>query len=113
MNASKPASQPATSELTAEQWADLPDEMTLRYIKVGYENRAGEKAALIVVTDLLDTLKYPAEEIANLSMERWQIEVKFRDLKTTMRMERFEIKTPATGSEDNQSSHQGSQDGLS
>ena len=92
---SKPASQPATSELTAEQWAELPDEMTLRYIKVGYENRAGEKAALVVVTDLLDPLKYPAEEIANLYMERWQIEVKFRDLKTTMRMERFEVKTPA------------------
>ncbi len=52
--------------------------MTLRYIKLGYENRAGEKAALVVVTDLLDAEKYPAEEVADLYMERWQIEVKFQ-----------------------------------
>ena len=28
-------------------------------------------------------------------MERWQIEVKFRDLKTTLGMERFAVKSPA------------------
>ena len=90
----KPAKQPAGSELTAEQWSDLPATLTLRYIKLGYENRAGEKAALVVVTDLLDPIKYPAEEVADLYMERWQIEVKFRDLKTTLGMERFAVKTP-------------------
>jgi len=61
---------------------------------MGYENRAGEKAALVVVTDLLDPVKYPAEEMADLYMERWQIKVKFRDLKTTMKMENFEVETP-------------------
>ncbi len=64
-------------------------------ITLGYENRAGEKAALVVVTDLLDPTKYPAEEVADLYMERWQIEVKFRDLKTTLGMERFAVKSPA------------------
>ena len=90
----KPAKQPAGSELDEEQWEDLPPEMTLRYIKMGYENRAGEKAALVVVTDLLDPVAYPAEEVADLYMERWQIEVKFRDLKTTMKMEHFAVKSP-------------------
>lgn len=90
----KPVKRPATSELTDEQWDDLPDAMTLRYIKLGYENRAGEKAALVVVTDLLDPLKYPAHEMADLYMERWQIELKFRDLKTTFGMEKFAVKTP-------------------
>lgn len=66
----------------------------LKYIKLGYENRAGEKAALVVVTDLLDPEKYPAGEVADLYMERWQIEVKFRDLKTTLGMDRFTVKTP-------------------
>jgi len=90
----KPTKKPATSELTDKQWEDLPNEMTLRYIKLGYENRAGEKAALVVVTDLLDAEKYPAEEVADLYMERWQIEVKFRDFKTTLGMDRFAVKTP-------------------
>lgn len=90
----KPLKKPAGSDLTAAQWAALPDTLTLRYIKMGYENRAGEKAALVVVTDLLDCEKYPAEEMADLYMERWQIEVKFRDLKTTLKMEKFEVKTP-------------------
>ena len=90
----KPSVQPATSELTAEEWDALPDQITLRYIKMGYENRAGEKAALVVVTDLLDSEKYPAEEASDLYMERWQIELKFRDLKTTFGMENFNVKTP-------------------
>ena len=91
----KPTKKPDTSQLTDQQWEDLPNEMTLRYIKLGYENRAGEKAALVVVTDLLDPQAYPAEEVADLYMERWQIEVKFRDLKTTLGMDRFAVKTPA------------------
>ncbi len=90
----KPAKQPEGSELTIKEWEALPDTLTLRYIKLGYENRAGEKAALVVVTDLLNPIKYPAEEVADLYMERWQIEVKFRDLKTTLGMENFAVKTP-------------------
>lgn len=47
--------------------------MTLRYIKLGYENRAGEKKMLVVVTDLLDPDKYSAEEVAELYADRWEI----------------------------------------
>ncbi|MDB4383690.1 transposase [Akkermansiaceae bacterium] len=61
---------------------------------MGYVNRAGEKAALVVVTDLLDPKAHPAEELANLYMERWQIKLKFRDLKTTLGMEHLAVKTP-------------------
>ena len=91
----KPTKKPDASRLTDKQWEALPNEITLRYIKLGYENRAGEKAALVVVTDLLDPQAYPAEEVADLYMERWQIEVKFRDLKNTLGMDRFAVKTPA------------------
>ncbi|MDB4422921.1 IS4 family transposase, partial [bacterium] len=90
----KPHQQPAGSELSPEQWEHLPSELTLRYIKLGYENRAGEKAALVVVTDLLDPGKHPADELADLYMERWRIELTFRDLKTTLGMEYFAVKTP-------------------
>lgn len=91
----KPAQQPAGSQLSREQWAVLPDQLTLRYIKLGYEDRAGMKRALVVVTTLLDTSRYPAEEVANLYARRWEIELKLRDIKTTLGMERFTVKSPA------------------
>ena len=46
------------------------------------------------MTDLLDPKTHPAEELADLYMERWQIELKFRDLKTTLGMEHLAVKTP-------------------
>jgi hypothetical protein len=90
----KPVYQPPTSELSAKEWADLPGEMTLRYIKLGFENRAGEKRDLVVVTDLLDPIKHDAVELSCLYARRWEIEVKLRDVKTTLGMERFAVKTP-------------------
>lgn len=63
--------QPNGSELTKEQWDELPEEITLRYIKLGYENRAGEKAALVVVTDLLKPKSHPAEEVAEPLHGAW------------------------------------------
>lgn len=91
----KPATQPEASDLSAEQWAALPDTMTVRYIKMGYEDRAGEKRMLVVVTTLLDPVKHDATEVIDLYARRWEIELKFRDVKTTMGMEEFAVKSPA------------------
>ena len=91
---SKPVKKSAASNLTDEQWADLPDTLTLRYTKVGYENRNGEKAALVVVSTLLDPHAYDGTDISDLYMRRWEIEVKLRDLKTTLRMEKFAVRSP-------------------
>ena len=90
----KPACQPASSEFSKEQWQALPATMTLRYIKMGYENRSGEKRMLVVVTDLLDPLAYPGEELIDLYAERWEIEVKLRDVKTTLGLEFFRVQSP-------------------
>lgn len=91
----KPATQPSTSELTAAEWEALPKTMTLRYLKMGYENRNGEKQMLIVVTDLLDPLAHPGMELIDLYARRWEIEVKLRDIKTTLGMELLRVKSPA------------------
>lgn len=90
----KPASQPPTSELTKEQWDALPATMTLRYIRMGYENRSGEKQMLVVVTDLLDPRIHPGEELIELYARRWEIEIKLRDIKTTLGMELMRVKSP-------------------
>ena len=62
---------------------------------MGYENRAGEKQMLVVVRSLLDPVEYDAVELSSLYAERWQIELKLRDIKTTLAMEHFAVKTPA------------------
>ena len=68
--------------------------MTLRHLKMGYENRSSEKQILVVVTDLLDSLKYPEEELIDLYSERWEIEVKLRDMKTTLGLDFFRVQSP-------------------
>ncbi len=68
--------------------------MELRLIKLSYQGRGGRKATLILVTTLLDHIKYDGIELADLYARRWDIELKLRDLKTTMNMEFFAVKSP-------------------
>lgn len=91
----KPYQQSNRSQLSPGEWAALPESMTLRYIKLGYEDRAGQKRTLVIVTTLLDTDHYDALEISTLYARRWEIEVKLRDVKTTLGMERFAVRSPA------------------
>lgn len=49
---------------------------------------------MILVTTLIDHQKYPEEELSVLYHQRWDIEIKLRDLKTTLRMEKLDVKSP-------------------
>ena len=49
---------------------------------------------MTLVTTLLDPQRYPAGELAELYARRWQIELWFRDIKTSMGMEVLRCKTP-------------------
>ena len=86
--------QPPRSTLTAEQWQRLPGSITLRLIRFGYENREGNKARMVLVTSLVDHKRYDGVEVAALYHRRWDIELKLRDLKTTLSMQRFDVKSP-------------------
>jgi len=50
---------------------------------------------IYLVTTLLDEEIYPSEEISEVYFQRWGIEVKIRDIKTTMKFEMLRVKTPA------------------
>lgn len=91
---SKPAKQPATSNLPAKEWAALPEELTLRCIRMGTENRQGKKRKMIVVSTLTDTERYDGVELFELYARRWDIELKLRDIKTTLGMEHLEVLSP-------------------
>lgn len=48
-----------------------------------------------IVTTLLDAEKYSAKQIADLYFQRWDVELFFRDIKTTMGMDILRCKTPS------------------
>ena len=90
----RPQRPPGTS-LSREEWDALPSTLSLRLIKLRYENRIGKMDELIVVTTLLDPKLHEGLELAELYARRWDIELKLRDLKTTLGMECFAVKSPA------------------
>lgn len=76
-------------------WAGLPDRLPLREVTYRLV-RPGFRPTLIrVITTLLDPKEYPAEEIAELYLKRWQIEVYFRDLKRSQKLLRLRARSLA------------------
>lgn len=90
----KKAAQPGKSGITVEEWKALPDTLTMRLVRVQAKGRDKKMRTMYIATTLTDK-EYPTEEIAMLYAQRWKIEVKFRDIKTTMQLEEFRVKTPA------------------
>lgn len=91
----KPPKQPKGSELSEQEWDALPEEMELRMIKMGFEDRSGRRRDMIVVTTLLDNDQHDEYELSELYARRWDIELKLRDLKTTLGLEMLDVRTPA------------------
>lgn len=80
--------------MSAEQYATLPTELTLREIRIRVAQRGMRTRSLVVVTTLLDAPQYPPEEIALLYRRRWQAELHLRSLKVVLQMDRLRCKTP-------------------
>ena len=77
-----------------ESWAKLPEELLLRQIKVTVKYPGFRTQKFHIVTTLLDAVQYPAEELAGLYFKRWDVELFFRDIKTTMGMDILRCQTP-------------------
>lgn len=91
----KPRQQPKLSRLSDEEWERLPAQMSMRVIRYRGPGRDGKRRTRYVVTTLLDPKKYPAEEVTSIYFHRWEIELRFRDIKTTMGMELLRTQSPA------------------
>jgi hypothetical protein len=75
------------------EWKALPETLTVRLVRFGVDIRGFRCRTITVATTLLDPRAYPAEAIAALYRDRWLIELRFRDIKTTMAMEVLRGKT--------------------
>lgn len=75
-------------------WRKVPDHLTVRVLKVRVHSPGYRTHSVTLVTTLLDVQKYPALELARLYLRRWRIELWFRHIKTTMKMEHLRCLTP-------------------
>jgi len=82
------------SWMSPEQYAALPDSLTLREVRVHVERRGFRSREVIVVTTLLDPETYSAAEIAKLYRRRWQAELNLRSLKIVLQMDHLRCKMP-------------------
>ncbi len=80
--------------ITPEQWKDMPEEMTVRHVNVNVDVPGFRTKNFVLATTLLDEKKYPRQALADLYRQRWMVELFFRDIKTTMRMDVLRCKTP-------------------
>ena len=74
-------------------WAALPDTLQIRELHYRVTRRGCRTRAITLTTTLLDPALYPAEALAELYGQRWQIETNLRHLKTTMKMEILHCET--------------------
>jgi len=89
----KPSSRPKW--MTADDFAALPNSLLVRELKYVI-GRPGFRTRLVhLVTTLLDPTAYPAEELAQLYFDRWNVETNLRHLKQTLHMDVLRSKTEA------------------
>lgn len=81
--------------MTEVQFAALPETLLVRELRFATPQRGYRTQVITLVTTLLDAVAYPAEALAELYLSRWQIEVNFRHLKTTMGLEVLHCKSVA------------------
>lgn len=82
---SKPTRRPTWMDAAA--YAALPATLLVRELRFLTPQRGQRTRVITLVTTLLDADLYPAADLATLYLSRWQIEINFRHLKTTMKME--------------------------
>jgi putative transposase len=80
--------------MSPEEYAALPDQLTLREVRVVVRQLGFRTKELVIVTTLLDAESYPAEEIAALYRRRWQAELNLRSLKIVLQMDQLRCQTP-------------------
>ena len=86
---------PSNMKAVAKTRSDeFPSEITVRVITARIRVRGFRDEEIIVVTSLLDDREFPKETILEWYLRRWEIEVSFRDVKTTLRYEFVRGRSP-------------------
>jgi len=87
----KPARPPKW--ITAEAYTALPDSIIVRELRFAIAVPGFRTKEVTLVTTLLDPIRYPAEQLAQLYFDRWQVEINLRHLKQTLHLDVLRCKT--------------------
>ncbi len=77
-----------------ETYARIPDDLEVRELRVTVEQPGFRVDKLVLVTTMLEAEGYTREEVANLFLQRWNIELDFRSIKCVMQMDVLRCQTP-------------------
>ncbi len=84
----------ASPWMSRGHWQALPAILTLRAIKGSLYQKGFRVRKVTLITTLLDSKAYPAQEILQAYMRRWLLETCLDDLKTTLGMESLRGRSP-------------------
>jgi hypothetical protein len=90
----KPLTWARPKYLPLAVWKLLLPELPVRILRYSLRRAGYRTRSITLVTTLLDAELYPAEQLALLYAKRWQIELWFRDIKTSMGMEVLRCQSP-------------------
>jgi hypothetical protein len=79
--------------MSASQYAALPVSFTVRELRYTIHDKGFRPTEITLVTTLLDGVRYPPWELAQLYHQRWEVETNLAHLKTTMKMNVLKCKT--------------------
>ena len=88
----RPPSSARPQHVTLQEWEALPATITVRYVRYRIDIAGFRTRQILVATTLLEV---PAKELAQLYLRRWDIELCFDDIKTTMGMDFIRARSPA------------------
>jgi hypothetical protein len=80
--------------LSKSRWEKIPNELTVRIIRFKLSSKGYRTKSVTLLTTLLDPHQYRSEDIAQLYARRVNVELWFRDIKTSMGMESLRCQSP-------------------
>jgi hypothetical protein len=90
----KPQSKATNKGVTRLLWETLRPRLRLREVTFKVACKGYRTREIKLITTLLDPVEYPLEDLAELYLKRWRIELWFDDIKTSMQMDVLRCKTP-------------------
>jgi hypothetical protein len=80
--------------LSDEEYARLPAQLFLREVRGRIDIPGWRTRELLLVTTLLDPVRYPRQELLDLYALRWQCELRLRDLKIALHLDVLRTLSP-------------------
>ncbi len=80
--------------MTKDEYEQYPTEIKIRQVLIVLAQKGFRPTRLTIETSLLDCKAFPAVALADIYAERWQVELRLREIKSVLGMEHLNVKSP-------------------